>query len=498
MSRYALALARRPRLGAARGGVRGDRALHRRHRAGAVSSPSTTAPRRSRTSRPRSAARAAKVSTFKYPSPMPCTQQGPVLGPPGRSVAGRAGSGRPSQRHHGLPGLQRERQRGRLHRAPRVSDRLDHVRAYYDALNTGDADAVAASLHRRRRALLHAARAARGRADDRATTRRWAVEHLERPLDPRARGRRRGRGRDRVDDDLARPGVGRRAASTAAPSVPLPRRADLRGARLPPLGRGEPLRRPASASTTRGGATRRCSATCARSRPSPRSTRSSARACGASSPPSCARTRGEWEDARWFPNEVFLRCARAGLPRAQVRGALRRRRAAATSPTRCSTEELSRCGSGGLAAGIGAHTSIAMPPIWKFGTEEQKQRYLVPGDPGREDRRARDHRARRRLRRRRHQDPRRARRRRLRRQRLEDVHHQRRARRLHRHRGQDDAGGRPPRALVPGRRPRARASTSRASSRSSAGTPPTRRDRLRGRVRARGEPARRARTRAST
>ena len=51
------------------------------------------------------------------------------------------------------------------------------------------------------------------------------------------------------------------------------------------------------------------------------------------------------------------------------------------------TEELARCGSGGLAAGIGAHTSIAMPPIWKFGTEDQKQRYLVPGDPRREDRR---------------------------------------------------------------------------------------------------------------
>jgi acyl-CoA dehydrogenase len=45
-------------------------------------------------------------------------------------------------------------------------------------------------------------------------------------------------------------------------------------------------------------------------------------------------------------------------------------------------EELSRCGSGGLAAGIGAHTSIATPPIWKFGTEEQKQRYLVPAIRG--------------------------------------------------------------------------------------------------------------------
>ena len=45
-------------------------------------------------------------------------------------------------------------------------------------------------------------------------------------------------------------------------------------------------------------------------------------------------------------------------------------------------EELARCGSGGLAAGIGAHTSIATPPVWKFGTDEQKARYLVPAIAG--------------------------------------------------------------------------------------------------------------------
>jgi acyl-CoA dehydrogenase len=45
-------------------------------------------------------------------------------------------------------------------------------------------------------------------------------------------------------------------------------------------------------------------------------------------------------------------------------------------------EEIARCGSGGVAAGIGAHVGIALPPIWKFGTEEQKQAYLVPGLKG--------------------------------------------------------------------------------------------------------------------
>src|SRR5205823_13910929 len=46
------------------------------------------------------------------------------------------------------------------------------------------------------------------------------------------------------------------------------------------------------------------------------------------------------------------------------------------------TEELSRCGSGGLAAGIGAHISIATPPIWKFGTDDQKRRWLAPAIAG--------------------------------------------------------------------------------------------------------------------
>jgi acyl-CoA dehydrogenase len=42
-------------------------------------------------------------------------------------------------------------------------------------------------------------------------------------------------------------------------------------------------------------------------------------------------------------------------------------------------EELARCRSGGVAAGVGAHIGIALPPIWRFGSEEQKQRFLLPG-----------------------------------------------------------------------------------------------------------------------
>jgi len=88
----------------------------------------------------------------------------------------------------------------------------------------------------------------------------------------------------------------------------------------------------------------------------------------------------EWEQARSFPDDVFRRLAELGYLGLKF-------------PTQYGgdddvvadavfAEELSRCGSGGLAAGIGAHTGIALPPIAKFGTEQQKQRYLVPGIRG--------------------------------------------------------------------------------------------------------------------
>jgi acyl-CoA dehydrogenase len=84
-----------------------------------------------------------------------------------------------------------------------------------------------------------------------------------------------------------------------------------------------------------------------------------------------------WEDARSFPSDLFGRLAERGyiglkFPREYGGGA---------DPVADAVfvEELSRCGSGGVAAGIGAHSGIALPPIWRFGSEEQKQRYLVPG-----------------------------------------------------------------------------------------------------------------------
>src|SRR3954447_22031370 len=41
-------------------------------------------------------------------------------------------------------------------------------------------------------------------------------------------------------------------------------------------------------------------------------------------------------------------------------------------------EEMTNANSGGLTMGIAVHTDMATPPILAFGTEEQKQEYLVP------------------------------------------------------------------------------------------------------------------------
>ena len=45
-------------------------------------------------------------------------------------------------------------------------------------------------------------------------------------------------------------------------------------------------------------------------------------------------------------------------------------------------EEITRSNSGGLAMGIAVHTDMATPPVHLFGTEEQKQQYLVPAIAG--------------------------------------------------------------------------------------------------------------------
>jgi acyl-CoA dehydrogenase len=89
----------------------------------------------------------------------------------------------------------------------------------------------------------------------------------------------------------------------------------------------------------------------------------------------------EWEAARWFPDSVFDQLAAQGflgLKYPEEYGG----QGGDYLHEAVLAEELALCGSGGLAAGIGAHVNIATPPIAKFGTEEQKRRYLVPAIAG--------------------------------------------------------------------------------------------------------------------
>jgi acyl-CoA dehydrogenase len=89
---------------------------------------------------------------------------------------------------------------------------------------------------------------------------------------------------------------------------------------------------------------------------------------------------GEWEAARWFTNDIFKRLAELGYIGLKFPAAY----GGDDDPVADAVfvEELAWCGSGGVAAGIGAHSGIALPPIARFGTEDQKQRYLVPGIRG--------------------------------------------------------------------------------------------------------------------
>ena len=89
----------------------------------------------------------------------------------------------------------------------------------------------------------------------------------------------------------------------------------------------------------------------------------------------------EWEDAKWFPNDVFTWMAEQGylgLKYPEQYGGSD----GGYLPDAVLSEELARTGSGGLSAGVGAHIGIATPPVWKFGTEDQKQRYLAPAIRG--------------------------------------------------------------------------------------------------------------------
>jgi acyl-CoA dehydrogenase len=89
----------------------------------------------------------------------------------------------------------------------------------------------------------------------------------------------------------------------------------------------------------------------------------------------------QWEDEQWFPDEVFPKLAAQGLLGLKYPTELGGQGGDYLHEA-VMCEEMARIGSGGTAAGIGAHVNIATPPIWKFGSDGQKQAYLAPAIRG--------------------------------------------------------------------------------------------------------------------
>ncbi|MFL5321674.1 MAG: acyl-CoA dehydrogenase family protein [Myxococcaceae bacterium] len=89
----------------------------------------------------------------------------------------------------------------------------------------------------------------------------------------------------------------------------------------------------------------------------------------------------EWEKAEEFPRELFKSFGAhgfLGLKYPEQYGGTN----AGELYEAVLLEELSKCGSGGVAAGLGGQFTISTGPLNLFGTHEQKQRWLAPAIRG--------------------------------------------------------------------------------------------------------------------
>jgi alkylation response protein AidB-like acyl-CoA dehydrogenase len=89
----------------------------------------------------------------------------------------------------------------------------------------------------------------------------------------------------------------------------------------------------------------------------------------------------EWEEARYFPDSVFPRMGELGLLGLRYPEKYGGQGGDYFSAL-VLAEEMARCGSGGVGMAISVQSEMATPPILKWGTEEQKQKYLVPAIKG--------------------------------------------------------------------------------------------------------------------
>src|SRR5438309_2222810 len=89
----------------------------------------------------------------------------------------------------------------------------------------------------------------------------------------------------------------------------------------------------------------------------------------------------QWEHDEWFADWVFPRMGELGLLGLRYPEQYGGQGGDYFSALVLS-EEMAGCGSGGVGMAVAVQTEMATPPIFKFGTEEQKQRYLVPAIAG--------------------------------------------------------------------------------------------------------------------
>jgi acyl-CoA dehydrogenase len=88
-----------------------------------------------------------------------------------------------------------------------------------------------------------------------------------------------------------------------------------------------------------------------------------------------------WEEAEEFPTALFRRFGELGFLGLKYPEAYGGSNAGELYEA-VLLEELGRCGSGGVAAGLGAQFTIATGPLHKFGSDEQKRRLLAPAIRG--------------------------------------------------------------------------------------------------------------------
>jgi len=90
----------------------------------------------------------------------------------------------------------------------------------------------------------------------------------------------------------------------------------------------------------------------------------------------------EWERAREFPRALYRRAGELGFLGLKYPTELGGRGGDCVHDA-VWAEELAAAGaSGGVGAGLGAHTGIATPPVFRFGTAEQHERFLRPAIRG--------------------------------------------------------------------------------------------------------------------